>query len=58
MISAQQPSVWTRILLGGVALLGVLFAIGYGLVGLFVVILLLTMAGGALLYWLDGQADD
>ena len=58
MISAQQASVWTRILLAGVALLGVFFAIRYGLFSLFVVILLLALAAGALLYWLDGEPGD
>lgn len=56
MTSAQQASIWTRILLGGIALLGVLFAIGYGMMELVVVILLLAMGGGAVLYWLGRQA--
>jgi hypothetical protein len=58
MVSAQQASLWTRIVVVGLALLGVFLSIGYGLIGFFILFLLLAMGGGALLYWLDGEPDE
>lgn len=58
MISIPQVSVWTRIALIGLAVLGVFLSLGYGLIGIFVLLLLGSMAGGALLYWLDGEGED
>lgn len=55
---AKQTSVWTRILLVGVALLAIFLSLGYGLIGLFFLFLLIAMGGGALLYWLDGESED
>lgn len=49
---------WTRILVASAVLLGVFLALGYGLIGLFILLLLLSMAGGAILYWWDGEGDD
>lgn len=58
MAFAKQTSVWTRILVVGIALLAVFLSLGYGLIGLFILFLLVSMGGGALLYWLDGESDD
>lgn len=58
MISVQQASLWTRIVVASLVLLGVFLSIGYGLIGLFILFLLLAMGGGVLLRWLDGEPDE
>lgn len=54
MISTEATS-WTTILVIGAALVGVFLSLGYGLIGLFMLFLLLAMGGGAMLYWWDGE---
>jgi hypothetical protein len=54
MISPEVTS-WTAILVVGAALIGVFLLLSYGVIGFFVLFLLLAMAGGALLYWWDGE---
>jgi hypothetical protein len=56
-ISAQQVSSWTRIVVSSLVLVGVFLAVGYGLIGIFLLFLLVAMGGGALLYWVDGESE-
>lgn len=46
---------WAAIVSGGLVLLAIIFVLGYGMVALPILLLLLAMAGGALLYWIDGE---
>lgn len=52
---AGQLSTWTLIVIGALALVGVFFALGYGLIALSFLIVFGGMVGGALLYWADGE---
>jgi hypothetical protein len=56
-ISAKQVSSWTRIVVSSLVLVGVFLAVGYGLIGIFLLFLLVAMGGGALLYWVDGESE-
>jgi hypothetical protein len=56
-ISAKQVSSWTRIVVSSLVLVGVFLAVGYGLIGIFLLVLLVAMGGGALLYWVDGESE-
>jgi hypothetical protein len=57
MASAEATS-WMGILVLGAVLIGLLVLLGYGLIGFFMLFLLLSMAGGALLYWRYGEGEN
>ncbi len=46
---------WATILSSGFVLLSIIFVLGYGMVALPLLLLFVAMAGGALLYWVDGE---
>lgn len=48
-------SPWLPVIVLGAALLSIFLVLGYGLIGFAILFLLLAMAGGAFLYWKDGE---
>ncbi|HET8656687.1 MAG TPA: hypothetical protein VFL93_14290 [Longimicrobiaceae bacterium] len=56
-MATRQLSIWTPIAVIGAVLFAVFLALGYGLIGLCFIIVLGAMAGGAILYWVDGESD-
>lgn len=54
-MASTSVSPWLPVIVLGVVLLSVFLVLGYGLIGFALLFLLLAMAGGALLYWKDGE---
>ncbi|HET7321497.1 MAG TPA: hypothetical protein VFI96_03310 [Longimicrobiaceae bacterium] len=53
-----QLSIWTPVLTIAAVLFAIFLVAGYGLIGLFLLVVLLAMGGGWLLYGLDGESDE
>lgn len=58
MLRTRHLTGWWTIAAAAIVVLGVVLSMGYGLIGIFLVLLLLSMGGGALLYWLDGESEE
>ena len=58
MPTTRQAIDWSPIALAALVLLLVVLSAGYGLIGIFLILILLSMAGGALLYWVGGESDE
>lgn len=52
---STSVSPWLSFAVIAAVLLGIFLVLGYGLIGLAVVFILLAMAGGAFLYWREGD---
>lgn len=51
----QQVSAWGPVLALAAVVIAVMLAIGYGLIGFALLFVLVSMGGGAFLYWIDGE---
>ena len=50
-----QVSAWVPVLALAAIVISVMLAIGYGVIGFALLFVVVSMGGGAFLYWIDGD---